>query len=214
MLLHYLAAAGIVFAVNLIPAFGPPTWAVLVLLKLNWHLNAVALVIIGAVCAGAGRLCLALVTRHFRHRLRPERLANLRAAGDSVRSHRVGSVLGLALFALSPVPSAQLFEAAGLLDVPLLPLTASFFVGRLVSYSLYVGGANLAQRSFGSVFEKAVKSPYGIALEIAMLAGIVLLTRIDWAKRLNCDGHTSGRAHTQRAQRAARARARRRPWRS
>jgi hypothetical protein len=88
--------------------------------------HPLALVIIGAVCAGAGRLCLALVTRAFRHRLGPERLANLRrAAGDSVRSHRVGSVLGLALFALSPVPSAQLFEAAGLLDVPLLPLTAS-----------------------------------------------------------------------------------------
>jgi hypothetical protein len=32
----------------------------------------------------------------------------------------VGSVLGLALFAPSSVPSVQLFEAAGLLDVPLL----------------------------------------------------------------------------------------------
>jgi hypothetical protein len=58
-------------------------------------------------------------------------------------------------------------------------LTASFFVGRLVSDSLYVVGANLAQRSFGSVFEKTMKSPDGIALEVAMLAGIGLLTRID-----------------------------------
>ena len=34
------------------------------------------------------------------------------------------SVLGLGLFALSPVPSGQLFVAAGLMRVPLLPLRA------------------------------------------------------------------------------------------
>src|SRR6185503_18597158 len=34
---------------------------------------------------------------------------------------------GLGLFALSPIPSAQLFIAAGLLTVRLLPLTVAFF---------------------------------------------------------------------------------------
>jgi hypothetical protein len=46
--------------------------------------------------------------------------------------------------------------------VPLLPLTAAFFAGRLVSYSAYVGAA----------------------LQVAMLAGLVLLVRVDWAARL------------------------------
>jgi hypothetical protein len=37
MVAQYLAGAGIVWGVNLLPAFGPPTWAVLVLPKLHWH---------------------------------------------------------------------------------------------------------------------------------------------------------------------------------
>jgi hypothetical protein len=40
------------------------------------------------------------------------------------------------LFAAAPLPSAQLFEAAGLARVRLRHLVAAFFVGRLVSYSI------------------------------------------------------------------------------
>lgn len=143
-----------------------------------------ALVVIGAVMAGLGRYLLALASRRLGHWLSPERRANLEAVGDNLRSHRAGSILGLGLFALSPLPSAQLFEAAGLLNLSLIPVTASFFVGRLVSYSLYIGGATLAEHSFGDVVRSSLTSPTGIALQVAMLAGIVLLTRIDWPKRL------------------------------
>jgi hypothetical protein len=68
--------------------------------------------------------------------------------------------------------------------VPLLPLTAAFFAGRLVSYSLYVGAASAAKESLGSVLADAFGSPLGIALQVAMLAGLVLLLRVDWAARL------------------------------
>ena len=44
-LLAYLALAGVVFGVNLLPAFGPPTWAVLVFFRLNSQLAAVPLVL-------------------------------------------------------------------------------------------------------------------------------------------------------------------------
>jgi membrane protein YqaA with SNARE-associated domain len=181
---QYLAVAVVVFGVNLLPAFGPPTWAVLVLFKLNWHLNAVALVCLGAVAAAAGRYCLAIATSHFKSHLPRKRVENLKAAGDYLKGHKARSVVGLALFAVSPLPSAQLFEAAALLGVPLVPVTAAFFVGRLVSYSLYVGGATAAERSFGDTFQETLTSPYAIALEVAMVVGIVLLGRIDWSKHL------------------------------
>ena len=176
--------AAVVFGVNLLPAFGPPTWAVLVLLKLNWHLNAVALVIIGAIAAAAGRYCLAWATQRFKSHLSRKRVENLKAAGDYVQGHKARSVVGLGLFAISPLPSAQLFEAAGLLELPLIPVTAAFFVGRLASYSIYLGGASAAQRSFGDTFEETLRSPYAIVLEVVMVAGIVLLGRIDWSKHL------------------------------
>ena len=37
---------------------------------------------------------------------------------------------------LSPLPSVELLEAAGLMAAPLLPVTSAFFAGRLISYSL------------------------------------------------------------------------------
>jgi len=153
---------GVVFMVNLLPAFGPPTWMVLVLFKVHWHLNPVALVVAGAVTAGCGQWCLVVATaRVGRRLLSAQRQAHLRAVADYLTGHKARSVLGLVLFAVSPLPSAQLFEAAGLLNVPLLPLTGAFFAGRLVSDGLSIGVAHLVERNLGAVFASMFSSPYG-----------------------------------------------------
>jgi hypothetical protein len=180
----WLLAVGCIFGVNLLPAFGPPTWAVLVFFRLNSDLPAVPLVLLGAVAAAGGRLVLASVTRRFRWRFSEKRRKSLAAAEEVLVGNRTKAAAGLGLFALSPVPSAQLFVAAGLLTVPLVPLTAAFFAGRLVSYSLYVGAASAAKDSLGSVLGEAFGSPLGIALQLAMVAGLVALLRVDWAARL------------------------------
>jgi hypothetical protein len=179
---HYAIAVLVVFFVNILPAFAPPTWAVLVLVKLNWHLNPAALVVLGALAAAGGRFCLASATGRLRGRLSPERRESLEALKDYLTGHRGRSALGLALFTLSPLPSAQLFEAAGLIAAPLVPVTAVFFVGRLVSYSLYIGAATVAERSLGSTLVSTLTSPVGIAVQVLLVLSVVLLARIDWAK--------------------------------
>ena len=180
----WLLALGAIFGVNLLPAFGPPTWAVLVFFRLNSELPAVPLVLLGALAAAMGRLALAATARQFRCRFSAERRENLEAAEEILVGNRRKAFAGLGLFALSPIPSAQLFIAAGLLTVPLVPLTAAFFAGRLISYSLYVGAASAARDSLGSVLGDAFGSPVGIAVQVAMLAGLVLLLRFDWAGML------------------------------
>ena len=180
----WLLALGTIFGVNLLPAFGPPTWAVLVFFRLNSDLPAVPLVLLGALAAASGRLVLAATARHLRSRFSAERRENLEAAEELLVGSRGKAIAGLGLFALSPVPSAQLFVAAGLLTVPLLPLTAVFFAGRLVSYSLYVGAATAAEDSLRSLLGDALGSPLGIALQVGMLAALVLLLRFDWARAL------------------------------
>ena len=169
---------------NLLPAFGPPTWAVLVFFKLNSDLAAVPLVLGGAVVAASGRLALAQGARLARGRFSEQRLASLAAAQEALTGDRRKELGGLALFALSPLPSAQLFVAAGLLEVRLLPLTAAFFAGRLVSYSLYVGGASLAKHSLEHTLTGAFSSWWGITLQVLMLAGLVALVRVDWTRVL------------------------------
>jgi uncharacterized membrane protein YdjX (TVP38/TMEM64 family) len=179
-----LTVAAVVFAVNLLPAFGPPTWAVLVFLRLNLDVPAVPLVLVGALAAAAGRLTLGYGARACRGLLSPERVASLDALRDALERNRAGSLAGLALFAVSPLPSAQLFIAAGITGVRLVPLTLAFFAGRLVSYSLYVGAASATKEALGPVLAKTLTSPLGILVQVLLLAGLVALVRIDWAKLL------------------------------
>jgi hypothetical protein len=181
---EYALAGFAVFALNLLPAFGPPTWSVLVFLMFSFDLEPLLLVPVGAVAAATGRFVLASGAFRLRRRLPERRLANLRAAGAAVSARRGGVLAALALFAVSPLPSAQLFIAAGLLGAPLVPLTAAFFTGRLVSYSLYVGAASAAGASLEALADDALGSPLGIALQLLMLAGLVALVRVDWGRLL------------------------------
>ncbi len=184
----YLIAAAAIFAVNLLPAFGPPTWSVLVFCQLTFGLEPVILVPAGAVAAAGGRYALALGARRFRGRLRPESLANLEAARSLITGDPRRAWAGLGLFALSPIPSAQLFVAAGLLRVRLVPLTLAFFTGRLVAYSLYVGGAALAAESLEDLIRSSLGSPLGIGIQLVMLGALVALVRVDWARVLRGRG--------------------------
>jgi membrane protein YqaA with SNARE-associated domain len=188
---EYLIAVAVVFAVNLLPAFGPPTWSVLVLFQLNFDLAPALIVPLGALAAASGRLVLASGARRLRGRFSADRLASLAAAEQALTANRSRALAGLGLFALSPVPSAQLFVAAGLLQVPLLPLTAAFFGGRLVSYSIYVGAAEAVSDSFGEIVGDSLTSPVGIGLQVLMLAGLVALVRVDW-RRVVSRGATPG----------------------
>jgi len=178
----FLAVAAVVFAVNLVPAFAPPTWAILVLFRLHAHVGVAALVAIGALAAAAGRLTLASTTRALRGRLPARRLDRLEAVRRRLVGHRSRAIAVLALFVLSPLPSAQLFVAAGLLDVPLLPATAAFFVGRVVSYAGYVGAASLVDRSYGSIATDALRSPWGLTAQALLTIAVAALPFLPWPR--------------------------------
>jgi membrane protein YqaA with SNARE-associated domain len=182
---QYLALVAIVFGVNLLPAFGPPTWAVLVFARLHWHLNPIALVLLGAVAAMSGRYLLALGARQFRGRMPARMKGNLEAARTLLQRKRAGAIALFGIFVFSPLPSAQLFIAAGLLDLPLGLLTLAFFLGRLVSYSIYVGVATLADRQLGEVVGRVFGSPWSIALQIGLLVAVCVLPFVNWRRFLD-----------------------------
>lgn len=164
-----------VFGVNLLPAFGPPTWAVLVAFRLHADLHPVALVVLGAIAAASGRYALAVGTRRCRRWLPLHRRQQLSALQQRLSARKAGVVAGLALFAVSPVPSAQLFMAAGLLDLPLRGFTAAFFAGRVVSYAGYVTAATLVARSYGDIATESLRSPLAVVVQLALLALVAAL---------------------------------------
>ena len=181
----YLLLFALVLGINMLPAFGPPTWTIIVLYGLNTEMPLPALVLTAAAGAASGRLLLAYGFRWLRNHIPKQWKKNAEAAGRALERKKRNLILGLGLFALSPLPSAQLFEAAGLSGVRLLPFTAAFFAGRIVSYSIYGAGAKGIQKtSLGDAFRDSLTSPTGIALQVAMLAGLVLLMKVDWEKKL------------------------------
>ena len=182
---EYLILFAVVFGINLLPAFGPPTWSIIVLYGLNTDLPVPTIVGIGAVAAALGRFCLAHGTRYLRRWISAKTRRNLEAAKRVLEKNKRRGVLALGLFALSPVPSAQLFEAAGLTGVKLLPFTLAFFAGRLVSYSIYAGSAKAVEHlTIADTFRETLTSPLGIGLQIVMLTGLVALAKVDWARFL------------------------------
>ncbi len=172
---QYGIAFAVVFGVTLLPAFGPPTWALLVFFSLDFDLPPVPLVVGGALAAASGRFLLADGARRLRPRFSAARLERLDRTQATLTANRGRAAAGLGLFAISPLPSGQLFVAAGLMTVPLAPLTAAFFAGRLVSYSIYVSVASIAERNLGAVALDSLTSPAGIALQLAMLAALAFL---------------------------------------
>lgn len=182
----YLIAAIAIIALNALPAFAPPTWMALVFFLINYESNPVALVVVGVVSATAGRFFLAWYFRKFAHLVPTKFSNNMEYAGHYFTNHSSKRYALFALFFFSPLSSAQLFEAAGLMKtIKLKPLLLAFAAGRTVTYSTYVtGAAVLAATNFGEVLISQLKSPWAIALQIAMIAGLIALGSIDWKKRL------------------------------
>ena len=139
----------------------------------------------GALSAGLGRYVLATYTGLLRNRISGKVLTNLQSARKVLEEKSTRTIILVLLFMISPLPSAQLFEAAGLIGARLIPLTLAFFSGRLVTYSFYVASAaELKSRGISEMITKELTSFWAIAFQIAMIALIVLLTRINWSRFL------------------------------
>jgi uncharacterized membrane protein YdjX (TVP38/TMEM64 family) len=172
---NYFLAVAVISLANMVPAFAPPTWSILVFFALRYHMNPVALVLLGVLSATLGRAILANIFRAIRPWLPKGYVANMERIGARIEENPRRTFGLLTLFFLSPISSAQLFEAAGIIKrIALGPLLLAFAGGRLISYSIYVSGASvLKETSLGQIVTKEFTSP------IAIL-GLVALGNVKW----------------------------------
>lgn len=148
-------------------------------------LNPVALVIVGVACATTGRAILALSFRRLRELLPKGYVANMENLGTHITKNSRQAMGLIALFFLSPISSAQLFEAAGIIkEIKLKPLFFAFAAGRFVSYSFYVSGATaLKSTSLGQVLTEEITSPLAIAIQVTFILGLVALGNVKWGAK-------------------------------
>ena len=186
----YALVALAVFAANAVPAFAPPTWSILVWFALTFDLRAPVLVALGVLGATTGRALLATYMRHSTRWMPRRYVENMRSAGEAVTAVRGRAAAVLALFLVSPISSAQLFTAAGIMrNVRLRPLLIAFAMGRTISYSAYVTGAHLAKSSFGDLLLEGIRSPWGVALQVLMVVGVIALGARPWTNGRRGNGH-------------------------
>ena len=178
----YLFAAVIIFLMNALPAFAPPTWSILVFYAIRYELEPALLIPVGVIGASSGRWVLALYFRKLRDQLPKGWVTNMENAGTHFRKSAKHSTALFLLFFLSPLSSAQLFEAAGVMkNQPLRPLIGAFAAGRVLTYSIYVTGAHaISSSNLGELIREKMTSPSAIAIQILMVLALVLLGNIKW----------------------------------
>ena len=179
---QYFFLALVIFGFNLLPAFAPPTWTALVFFNFRYELNPILLILIGIISAVAGRAGLFGLFRNFRKVLPTGYLANMAKLGHYLEESKSRFFGLLALFFVSPLSSAQLFEAAALMNrMRLKPLLLAFATGRLFSYSFYVfGSSQLKSTSIGQIIQDQITSPIAIVVQVLMILGVIALGNIDW----------------------------------
>jgi hypothetical protein len=179
------AVFAVIFLLNIIPIFSPPTWIVLSAISLGVpDAIPLGLAIVGATAATCGRVVLAKMSRRI---LRGKLLGddarrNVDEIRTGIEAHRLASAGGVLLFAFSPLPSNHLFIAYGLTNLPVVFPAVPFFLGRLVSYSFWIFSAAAAGKKFDidlaeSGFGFGV---YFVVSQILLIPMIYFIVKIDW----------------------------------
>ena len=184
-MLELLLIFTVVFLLNLIPAFAPPTWMVFSFLGFRFpdHMGW-RFALAGALAATLGRFTLAKLSRAIvRKRFLSEQTRrNVDAIKDRLEKHPK-LTFGIFLFyAFTPLPSNYLFIAYGLTTLRLTLITVPFFLGRFVSYSFWVFTAAAVSRriAFDDADALSYFSAYFVSTQLLLLGLVYFFTRIDW----------------------------------
>lgn len=175
------AAYAIAFGINLAPAFMPSTWMVLAFFRIQYGLPILPLTLGGALFSGLGRIVLARGSTLFKRRFRRSEaeLDELKAYLDARRNY-VG--LATLLYCLMPLPTNNLFIAAGLVEVSLVRVMGGFWAGRVIADTFYVWTTDQAFSSFQSVFEEFYRDWTVVLVQSLSLAGALLLLLLPWPR--------------------------------
>ena len=175
----------IIFLLNVVPAFAPPTW-----MALSWigfthpQYNPFLIALFAAVAATAGRVVLAKLARIIiRQRFMTDASrANIEIIKEAIEGHRTLTAGTFLFFAFSPIASNFLFIAYGLTSSPIRLVALPFFIGRFISYSFFVYAASAISQRLGldSGDAKNYFGAYFIASQFFFIGAVYAFTRIDW----------------------------------
>jgi hypothetical protein len=187
-LLNLLRCWALVLVMNVVPAFMPPTWSVLAYFLLVHRLPLLPLTIGGAAMSALGRVQLAHLSSHLGRFLSQKDRANARALAAFITAHpnwRDGVTFA---YSLGPLPSNQLFIAAGIAGIPMRRVATVFFVSRAIGDTFWVWTAGKAARNLKDLFSGGVTNWRSVLIQLVSLALVGVLFHLPWAKWLGAPG--------------------------
>lgn len=181
----YLLIALLIIAINVVPAFMPATWIVLAFFYLKYDLPLIPTVILGASCATIGRVLLWHIAKYFLHSILPKKIRdNYKALGMFLNKHKHISLPLIISYAFLPIPSNQVYIAAGLAHFDVKLLAASFFIGRLISYSFWLSVAYQISSRIDYKLHHSYDSPETLYLEFISLILLFTISVVPWKRLL------------------------------
>lgn len=182
----YVFLAILIFTINVVPAFMPPTWVVLSFLYVAYHLALIPTVLLGVVAATLGRFALALIARRWFKQILPKKwLHNYEDLGLFLEKNQQLTVPIVIGYAFSPISSNSLFIVSGLSNMKLNIVLFSFFIGRLATYSFWVTAARHFEKQLDSIFLENLLNPKTILSAVVSLAIVVAVGKVKWGKVLH-----------------------------
>ncbi len=177
----------VVFALNVPPAFAPPTWMAISVFGMRYPgLNTALVALVAAGGATCGRMVLAtmagrIVASRF---VSPAMRDNLASVAEVIRQQRSRSIGIFFVFAFSPLPSNVLFLSYGLTRAPLPLLAIPFFIGRCASYAALFAGVAVVSARFGP--RMADWGPWlwawFVVGQVVLLALVYVFAKVDWRR--------------------------------
>lgn len=183
----FIYAFIIVFLLNVIPIFGPPTWIVLSFISFTYPISSLPLfVLITLTASTLGRIILTLSSKQIiRNRFLGEKyrknMENLRKRLER-RPYAVAIIFFLEAF--TPLPSDQFFIAYGLTGMKLRYAIVPFFVARLFTYSFWVYTASEVSKGIAanSLLNFSFLSWSFVLGELLLLLFIYFFVKLDWQR--------------------------------
>ena len=174
----------VIFLINLVPVFMPPTWMTLSFFYITNPQNIFLLVFIGVTASTAGRYALAKGAGKFFARFgTKKKKKQMKMLKKRLHGKPLHVFIFTFLFSLSPLPSNALFIAVGATKTRLREVVAGFFVGRTISYLFLVFTTERIFSSLGATVE-GTGTQWTIMIEVIGVIAIVLFFIFDWEKML------------------------------
>ena len=187
MILTSIGIIVLIFLMNIVPAFMPPTWILLSFVGFNFNLSNYSLIVLSifaAIASTSGRIVLAsLSDRIIRNKFLSKTAKNNIDVLKNQMEKRKAITFGFFLsYAFSPFPSGQLFLAYGLTDLKLRIAAIPFFIGRITSYVFWALTASEVSKRVDLTTLKsgAFFSGFFILAQIFAFYLVYLFIKLDW----------------------------------